>query len=405
MRSYIGVAMGALLLAACAPAHADPVVDRPSPSPEQLPGIVEGLNDAGLRLYLASREDGENTAVSPVSIGFAFGMADAGATGGVKTTIEEFFGLPEFGGDLLSSFNTLDLALESEQEGKVLRIANRVFTDSAFEPREDYRLRLAKFFGAGSEPVPMATDAGAAARRINAWISGETNGLIKDLVKPEAFSEDSRLALANTVYMKADWDQPFEAEKTNDGEFALLDGSAVTVPLMHQPDAWGEAAIGDGWVAGTKPYVEGDTEMLVIVPDEGRFDEIEDGLAEVLGAVDGALTETTFELTLPVFTAASTTDLREVMEGRLGVDGMFGVVGFDGIGEDLYLDSATHGVKVVVDETGTEAAAATVLGMDGVSAEVRVDPIVVDADQPFIYVIRDTETRAIEFIGRVLDPS
>src|SRR3954449_8185232 len=88
---------GGLLLAACAPAFADPAVERPAPSSTDVPALVTGINAAGLRLYLAAREDGQNTAVSPVSIGLAFGMADAGATGGVEQAIAGFFGFPASG--------------------------------------------------------------------------------------------------------------------------------------------------------------------------------------------------------------------------------------------------------------------------------------------------------------------
>jgi len=404
MRPYIAAAAGALLLAGCAPAYADPEVERPTPDAADLPALVTGLNDAGLRLYLAAREDGENTAISPVSIGFAFGMADAGATGGVEKAIADFFGLPASGEQRLAAFNALDQSLESEQEGQVLRIANRMFLDDAFEPKEDYRVTLATYFGAGAEPAPLATNGDASAKQINRWLSDQTEGLIKDLVKPEMFSDQSRVMLANTVYMKADWDQPFKAELTSDGDFARLDGSTTTVPLMHQGDVWGSAWRGDGWVAGAKPYIEGDTEMVIIVPDQGRFTEIEDGLGAVLEDIDSVVPQEQFSLTLPTFTAGSTTDLRDVMENRLGVTGLFGVIGLDGIGDNLYIDSASHGVKVIVDEKGTEAAAATVIGMDAGSAPME-PAISVVADHPFIYVIRDTETGAIEFIGRVLDPT
>jgi len=379
-------------------------VDRPDPSSADVPALVEGINDAGLQIYLGAREEGENTAVSPVSIGLAFGMADAGATGGVGDAIERFFGFPASGEERLAAFNALDLALEDEQEGKVLRIANRMFTDSEFAPLEDYRVALAKYFGAGAEPVPMASDGDAAAKRINGWISERTEGLIDDIVSPDAFSPDSRLMLANTVYMKADWDQPFDANNTHDLPFTRLDGSTVTVPLMHQATAAGKAARGDGWIAATRPYLEGESEMLIILPDADRFAAVEDDLAAVLTEIDASLTETSYLLALPKFTATSATDLREVMEGPLGVSGLFGVVGLDGIGEELYIDSAAHAVKVIVDEEGTEAAAATVLGVMAGSAPAEPDFELI-ADHPFIYVIRDVETGAIEFIGRVLDPT
>ncbi len=398
------VVAAALLLAACAPAAADPVVDRPSPDDSNVPALVTGMNDAGLRIYLAARMDGENTAISPTSIGLAFGMADAGATGGVEQALSGFFGFPASGDERLAAFNALDQHLESSEEGKVLHIANRLFTDSAFTPNEDYRVALATYFGAGAEPVPMVQDPDKAAQRINGWIAKRTNNLIKDLVKPQMFNDQSRVMLANTVYMKGDWDQPFERETTTDQAFTQLDGSTLTVPLMHQANAMGKAAAGDGWVAGTKAYLGGGTEMLILVPDEGRFAEIEDNLPAVLSDVDASLVETEFLLALPKFTATSSTDLRDVMESQLGVTGLFDVIGLDGIGPELQISSAAHAVKVIVDEKGTEAAAATVIGVTAGSAPID-PPLEVIADQPFIYVIRDTTTGAILFVGRVLDPA
>ena len=403
MKTPLAAAAGLMLLAGCAPAAADPVVDRPVTTSADVPALVSGINDAGLRIYLAAREDGANTAVSPVSIGLAFGMADAGATGGVEQAIADFFGLPAQGKDRLEAFNALDLALVSDDEGKVLTIANRLFTDKGFEPLEDYRMTLAKYFGAGAEPTSMSTNPGAAASRVNGWISDKTHGLIKDLVKAESFNERSRVMLANTVYMKADWDHPFEADDTSDGTFTLLDNDTATVPFMHQSTARGGFTQGDGWTAGTKAYLDGDSEMLIIVPDAGRFAEVEDDLVAVLADIDASLMDTQYLLALPSFTATSSTNLREVMEGQLGVTGLFDVVGLDGIGQDLYISSAAHGVKVIVDEEGTEAGAATVVGMDAASAPLEPEHELI-ADHPFIYVIRDVETGAIEFVGRVLDP-
>ncbi|MGC4174841.1 serpin family protein [Demequina sp.] len=402
MRRSLPFLATALVLTGCAAAYADPVVDRPITDQENVPALVDGINDAGLQIYLAARKDGANTAVSPVSIGLAFGMADAGATGDLERALSDFFGFPASGDERLEAFNALDLALGSDQEGKILTIANRLFTDEAFTPNEDYRVTLATYFGAGAEPIPMVKNPDAAAKRVNGWISDETTGLIKDLVKPNTFNDRSRVMLANTVYMKADWDEPFEKDATSDGDFTHLDGSTSTVPLMHQT-VWGEAAVGDGWAAGVKPYLEGDTEMLIIVPDQGRFDEVDSTLPEVLATINAHLEGTEFALTLPKFTVESSTDLREAMETTLGVKGIYDVIGLDGIGPNLYISSASHGVKVIVDEKGTEAAAATVVGMDAGSAPMQ-PPIEVKADKPFIYVIRDTQTGAIEFVGRVLDP-
>ena len=79
------------------------------------------------------------------------------------------------------------------------------------------------------------------------------------------------------------------------------------------------------------------------------------------------------------------------------------VVGLDGIGPQLYVSGAVHATKVIVDEDGTEAAAATAIGVAG-SAAPADPPLSIRADHPFLYVIRDTDTGAVLFVGRVLDP-
>lgn len=401
------VALGAAVLAGCAPAVADPVVDRPSPESADLPALVAGINDAGLRIYLAAREDGKDTAVSPLSIGLAFGMADAGASGGVADALEGFFGFPGSGEERLGAFNALEQSLshDADDDLPLVRIANRVFTDNEFAPLEDYRIALATYFGAGAEPVPMATNGEAAAARINAWIEDRTEGLVKDLVAPTTFNERSRLMLVNTLYMDANWANPFDANNTGDYPFTRLDDSQSRVQMMWQGGAIGESATGEGWVAATVPYVGNELEMVVILPDAGGFTAVEDALGEgLLTDVDAALAPDEFTLALPKFRAESTSDLRKAIEGELGVEGMFGVIGLDGIGEELGIDSAVHGVTVIVDEEGTEAGAATAIEIMAGSAPAAPEFELI-ADRPFLYLVRDTETGAILFLGRVLNPA
>lgn len=405
--SLAAAALGTAVLAGCAPAVADPLVDRPAPDSDELPALMDGINDAGVRIYLAAREDGQDTAVSPLSIGLAFGMADAGASGGVADALEGFFGFPGSGEERLEAFNALEQTLshDADDDLPLVRIANRVFTDDEFTPLEKYRVALATYFGAGAESVPMATNGDAAAKRINGWVEDRTEGLIKDLVSPTAFNEQSRLMLVNTLYMDADWADPFDANNTGDYPFTSLDGSQSTVQMMWQGGAIGESATGEGWIAATVPYVGNELEMVVILPDAGGFAAVEDALGSgLLTDVDAALAPDEFTLALPKFRAESTSDLREVIEGELGVQGMFGEIGLDGIGEELLIDSAVHAVTVIVDEEGTEAGAATAIGIMAGSAPMQPEFELI-ADRPFLYLVRDVETGAILFVGRVLNPA
>jgi serpin B len=76
--------------------------------------------------------------------------------------------------------------------------------------------------------------------------------------------------------------------------------------------------------------------------------------------------------------------------------------GMDGT-RDLYITDVIHKAFVEVDESGTEAAAATAVIVGTTS--VPADPIKVTIDRPFLFLIRDIETGTVLFLGRVMDPS
>ena len=70
---------------------------------------------------------------------------------------------------------------------------------------------------------------------------------------------------------------------------------------------------------------------------------------------------------------------------------------------DLYISDVIHKAFIGVDEFGTEAAAATAVVMD--NASVPDEPVPFTVDRPFLFLIRDIQTGAILFVGRVVDPS
>ena len=70
---------------------------------------------------------------------------------------------------------------------------------------------------------------------------------------------------------------------------------------------------------------------------------------------------------------------------------------------ELSITEVVHKAFVSLDEAGTEAAAATAV-IVGLTA-IPVEPVTINIDRPFIFLIRDIETGAILFVGRVLNPS
>jgi serpin B len=213
----------------------------------------------------------------------------------------------------------------------------------------------------------------------------------------------TRLVLANAIYFKAGWLFPFELDGTSDGPFTLLGGNQVSVPMMHHRAARTPYGEGDGYQAALLPYTGEDVGMLVILPETGRFEEIEAGLTpDFIEQVRAATEIHDLNLSLPRFDFESTLDLQEILP-EMGMTDAFGPADFSGITDpsSLFIDAAIHKATIAVDEKGTEAAAVTVIAM----AESAMPPAELTLDRPFIFAIIERQSDAILFLGRVLNPA
>ena len=147
--------------------------------------------------------------------------------------------------------------------------------------------------------------------------------------------------------------------------------------------------------------------MDIIVPDEGRFDEVESSLDNGhVSTILESLQPTSVMLDLPKFQFESEFSLRDQLMA-LGMKDAFdpNTADFSGMTEtdDLHIGAVVHKAFVAVDEKGTEAAAATAVIMETTS--VPMFDVTLTIDRPFIFLIRDIPTGQILFIGRVLNPA
>ncbi|WP_062290877.1 serpin family protein [Demequina phytophila] len=392
-----------------------PTFDRPEPTPAAAVPLAESLNDAGLSIFRAAAGD-ENLAISPVSIGVAFAMVDAGASGPVDAALDQLFAYPAEGEELLSAFNSLDQEVSSEAgEGgptvdgetvdlPIVRIGNSAWFEETFTPDPGYVDTVQTWFGAETQGLPLLEDPAGSREAIDGWVKERTAGLIPRVMPESLPDQYTRFILVTTVYLKAQWWAPFFEAGTHPERFTTLDGrSGGTVDLMTV-GADVDYVLAEDYDAAVLPYV-GDLEMALIVPHEGEFEAVRDGLdAAALAALDAARAPGHVYVRMPRFESESSVDLRDVIGDRMGVDGLFGTIGLDGIGRDLEVGAAVHATKVIVDEDGTEAAAATVVEGAAGAAPPEFDAEII-ADRPFLYVIRDTATGAILFVGQYLDPA
>jgi serpin B len=175
--------------------------------------------------------------------------------------------------------------------------------------------------------------------------------------------------------------------------------------MMHTLLATGYAT-GDGWRAVRLPYFG--ASMLVIVPDDGRFEEVEQALdAGFLAELERAMADTDVDLGLPRWESDSSIGLAETLRA-MGIVDAFDpqVADLSGIApvDDLHVSDVIHQANVTVDEEGTEAAAATAVVIGVTGAPPELPRVTLTVDRPFLYLIQDDATSEILFIGRLLSP-
>ncbi|CAM9991681.1 unnamed protein product, partial [Phaeothamnion confervicola] len=339
-----------------------------------------------------------NVVFSPTSIGIALAMTAVGARG---LTLEEMKRVlhADAAAPFDRSMNAMGAALEgrsrTDERGAVtLEIANSLWGQrgTGFEP--PFLDTLATEYGAGLQLVDYRADAEGARTKINAWVDEATNERIPELLAPGVLNADSRLTLVNAVYLKANWAEVFDAQRTAPAPFQLADGTTVDVPMMHLQRHFGYAE-GDGWQAVELPYVFGELAMTVVVGD-GDLD----------GAIN-ALADHEVILSFPKFDIETSTSLAEVL-GALGMPTAFtDSADFTGMTTDepLHISDVIHQANITVDEEGTEAAAATAVVMTAGAAPAPGEPVTMVVDRPFTFALRDVPTGAVVFLGRVGDPS
>lgn len=368
-----------------------------------------------LDLYRQLAKEGENLVFSPHSIALALTMTRAGAAG---VTAEELDALLHLAGitDPHGGFNALDQELSSRSgthtradgtEAELqLAVANALWGQRGTRFEEGFLELLAQQYGAGMRLVDYKADAEAARVEINEWIAEQTAGRIEDLISEGGLNSLTRLVLTNAVYLLAPWEAPFDEDGTGPGVFYLVDGSETTAELMHLFEPLRYAA-GDGWQSVELPYAGRELSMMVIVPDEGQFGEIEAALsASRLDEIAAELTGTPVDLRFPKFEFRTQAGLLPALVA-LGLNEAVDPSRADFSGmtteERLFIADVIHEAFIAVDEEGTEAAAATAVVMAATAAPS--EPVQLTVDRPFIFQIKDATTGSVLFFGRVMDPT
>ena len=371
--------------------------------------VTEGNTAFALELYSQLKSTQGNLFFSPYSISTCLAMTWAGARGETEKQMREVLHFGDDKRQVHESFQELQSQLLeiSKHAGTELNIANSLWAQEGHPFRRQF-LQIAKTNYAGDlKEVDFVRGNQSVANEINRWVAETTKERIQNIMPPESLSDVTRLILANAIYFKGAWQNPFEKSETTEQPFHLIGNRVRDVPLMHRFDTVRYLAESE-FQAIELPYRSGQLSMVILLPREM------DGSAQLEARLTPALISRSLgqmkrkdvEIFLPRFKLESGFNLNDTL-ARMGMPDAFSPgADFSGIDGDrwLFISGIFHKAWGEVNEEGTEAAAATCVAVAGCIVEPPPPPPVFRADHPFIFFIRDTRSGSILFLGRLAEP-
>ena len=401
------VACGLILGCRAKPPAAVPEVPPDVPAAD-LKALGEGNSAFALELYQQLAAKPGNVVVSPYSISSALAMTYAGARGQTADEMKAVlhFDLPAdklhpaFGG-VSDSFQTTGKNRPYE-----LNIANALWSQRGMALEPAFLDITGKSYGAGVREVDF-DQPDEARGTINKWVGDQTKEKIPELLKSGDIHPLVRLVLTNAVYFQGNWKQQFDKTRTHDRDFEIAPGQKVKVPMMHREKVKVRSSVARDFYLHELPY-EGDRwRMIFLLPTKRNgLREIEAKLtAKQLTEAIAALNSSEKDVAMPRFKFRQSCKLKDQLT-KLGMPTAFqdGAADFSGITRSamLCIDNVIHEASIELDEKGTVATAATAVVAVKVSAEVSTHPFILD--QPFLFILHDSLTDTILFLGRVSDP-
>lgn len=396
---------------ACGGGHANGAgalpTDLAGATPDAQTRFARGTNRFAFDLF-RGRPAG-NQVFSPGSISLALAMTWAGARGDTATQLAQPFGF-----DDSTHAGAAGLIHAYNQGGSPLAVANRLYGEQTYDLRAEFLALAQARYAAPFERVDFRGDSDGVRVQINEWVEERTHDRIQDLLAPGTVTDATSLVLVNAAYFLGTWEHAFEHEATRPEAFQASATHEFRVPMMNTRLDARRATVAGARILEL-PY-EGDRFSMVFVLPEARH-----GLAELERGLDLAMWESFMAalqhgeaiVAVPRFEVKLEPSLSLVGAlQQLGVTNAFdpALADFTGMAEPradrgpLVVGNILHQAFLRVDESGTEAAAATPVVVVEAAAPAPQPIFVFRADEPFLFALRDRQSGMILFLGRVTDP-
>lgn len=369
---------------------------------------ISGLLQTNISVVdnVSHENPGQNVMISGMSLNYALAMLSNGASPAATQELEHFLGMSvEEANELYGGY--LNRKALSPENKLIISNSFWIKNDLEYEVRESFTSILKSIYKADVAKIPMDAEG---IKQINEWAAFATDGMIKKALSPNDITRDTVSILINSILMDGKWATPFAAEDTHDVTFTLTDGTTTTVSGMH-----GEEYIyyeNEHATAFRKDYKNREFYMVGILPKaEGEFDLSD---LDIKGLLDSkkSTVEMNAELhiMLPRVDFETKYELSNVLRS-MGLGQIFDVTSnnFSGVYDNddpLFTSWASKIIqndRLIIDETGTKAAAVTSIIMDTcTSLPVEKQQLYVYLNRPFVVLIMDGATDEPLFIAKIV---
>ena len=381
---------------------------------EQLPQLPNGqadvaataVNEFAFDLYRELALKDGNLFFSPTSVSTALAMTWAGTHGETAREMSQTLHLGASRDQVLADYSLLLNSLASSDSTFTLNVANRLWGQKNYPFESRYLAEIKSYFGGGFEACDFQSSAEREITKINQWVAERTEEKILDLMPAGSLNTNSRLVLTNAVYFYGQWKYPFPEKRTQDEVFNTAGGIQVNTPTMKLNKRLPYFA--DKKLAMVSlPYQGEELEFLIVLPHEPQgLDQVSKSLnTATLQSNISAMTRKEVDVWLPKLNLDQSIDMKSTLQ-KMGLKKVFNEneADFSHMTEKpgLFVSSVVHKSYLMVDEQGTEAAAATGITI-GVTS-MPAPPTMFVADHPFLFFILQKSSGAILFMGRFEQP-
>ncbi|XP_035535197.1 alpha-1-antitrypsin homolog [Morone saxatilis] len=344
---------------------------------------------------------GKNIFYSPLGISTALSMLSTGASGETHSQLFSSLGYSAHNqAQINEAYEHLFHMLGHSQENQQMVVGNAAAVRSGFNPLEKFLNDVKHFYSGEIFNVDFTKSAEAAAE-INRFIASKTQDKIKDMVKD--LDPEMAMVLINYVFFRGQWEKPFDGNLTSKADFHVDDTTTVQVDMMKKTGRFDSYQDVENHTTVIMLPYKGNTSMMIVLPDEGRMAEVEGYInKDYLRHWHDSLFRNSVDLFLPKFSISTEATLDSTLK-ELGITNAFADnADFSGISEEVKLkvSKVSHQAVLSVDETGTEAAAATTIEIMPMSM-----PETIKLDRPFLVFILEHSTRSILFMGKINNPT